>query len=322
MKAAMLAATMALMVFIADTLRADEHAAREQMQVVSVLGKAELGLADAVGIALKQVPDGRPYEAKLLNRGDRPVWRVGLLGLDGFRQVLVDAADGKVLATQDDTAVLALWTFDGIESGKLPENWLIRENHPTKEMARWGVRPDPQAASPPNVLAVRTANDNATYNLAIAQKVSVQDFEMSVRVRPQTGGYDQGGGLIWRCQDPDNYYVCRINPLENNYRVYKVVNGKRQQLQSSEADTPAGRWHTLHVTMTGDHMTCDLNGRKMLDVRDDTFKAAGTVGLWTKADASSSFDDFVVIETAVKQKREKDAADEGHGNDHDKGDDR
>jgi len=86
-----------------------------------------------------------------------------------------------------------------------------------------------------------------------------------------------------------------MNPLEDNYRVYKVVAGKRIQLGTKEGlKVPEGEWHTLKIKMVGDHIECFLDGKKLLDVRDDTIPKAGQVGLWTKADAQTSFDDFVV----------------------------
>jgi hypothetical protein len=109
------------------------------------------------------------------------------------------------------------------------------------------------------------------------------------------GEKDQGGGVVWRYQDANNYYIARMNPLEDNFRVYKVADGKRSaEFQSVDVKVPAKEWHMLKVTMKGDHIECFLDGKKHLDVKDGTFKAAGKVGLWTKADAQTYFDDFKV----------------------------
>jgi hypothetical protein len=109
------------------------------------------------------------------------------------------------------------------------------------------------------------------------------------------GKLDQGGGLVWRWQDPGNYYIARMNPLEDNYRVYKVVGGKRTHLGTKEGiKVPAGEWHRLKIKQEGDHIECFLDGQKELDVHDATFKDAGKVGLWTKADAQSHFDELRV----------------------------
>ena len=106
------------------------------------------------------------------------------------------------------------------------------------------------------------------------------------------GKIDQGGGPVWRYQDENNYYIARMNPLEDNFRVYKVVKGKRTQLGTSDAKAPAGKWHAIRVVQKGNRIQCYLNGKRHLDVKDDTFTNRGKVGLWTKADAVTSFDNF------------------------------
>jgi hypothetical protein len=109
------------------------------------------------------------------------------------------------------------------------------------------------------------------------------------------GEDDQGGGLVWRAKDGANYYIARFNPLEDNYRVYKVVDGARKQLGSADFKAAPG-WHTLRVVMSADHIVCYLDGEKRLDVTDSTFKEAGKVGLWTKSDAQTHFDDLTTRE--------------------------
>ena len=97
---------------------------------------------------------------------------------------------------------------------------------------------------------------------------------------------------MWRYKDAGNYYVARMNPLEDNYRVYKVVAGKRTQLGSVDVKVPAGQWHTLRVVQKADRIQCYLDGKSQLDVKDDTFPDAGKIGLWTKADAQTDFADL------------------------------
>lgn len=99
---------------------------------------------------------------------------------------------------------------------------------------------------------------------------------------------------MWRVQDVDNYYVCRFNPLELNYRVYVVEDGVRRQLGTAIAEVTVGAWHRVEVEHHGDHIVCWLDGKKLLDVRDDTISEAGGIGLWSKADARTSFDDLLV----------------------------
>ena len=107
------------------------------------------------------------------------------------------------------------------------------------------------------------------------------------------GQEDQGGGLVWRARNVNNYYVTRYNSLEDNYRVYKVEKGRRIQLQSAGIKHSEG-WHTLRVTMEGELIQCFYDGKKYLEINDPTFKDPGRIGLWTKADAQSHFDDLKV----------------------------
>ena len=200
----------------------------------------------------------------------------------------------------------AVWDFDDPkERGKLPAGWRTGETGPEAVQAAWEVAKDDSAPSRPNVLALtRTANEGPTFNVAIAEHVLFHDIELTVHVRPISGREDQGGGPIWRCQDENNYYICRLNPLEHNFRVYKVVKGKRHQLLSADVSTEAGRWYVVRVIMRGAQIQCFLDGKRLLEVRDDTLKEAGQVGLWTKADAVTSFDSFEVREVGSGKYRE------------------
>jgi hypothetical protein len=119
-------------------------------------------------------------------------------------------------------------------------------------------------------------------------------LEVSVKMKALAGKEDQGGGLVWRVKDANNYYVVRHNPLEDNYRLYKVEQGKRSELQRADVKSNGG-WHTLRVTMEGDRIQCFYDGQKYLEVKDSTFPGPGEIGLWTKAEARSHFDDLKVI---------------------------
>lgn len=194
-------------------------------------------------------------------------------------------------------ALVAVHTydFDEVLVGGLPSAWSIRQTNPTTALAKWKVFSDHTAPSPPNVLALsKTENHGSTYNLAIAENTSYQDLELSVVVKAVSGREDQGGGPIWRCGDENNYYICRLNPLEENVRVYFVKDGRRKQLDTAKVEAQAGTWHTVRVTMVGNGIRCYVDGKKLLEITDDTFTDAGMVGLWTKADAATSFDDFRV----------------------------
>ncbi len=92
-----------------------------------------------------------------------------------------------------------------------------------------------------------------------------------------------------RYRDASNFYLARMNPLEDNYRVYKVVDGNRIQLGTADVKVAAGQWHTLRVVQAADHIQCYLDAKLYLDVKDDTFKEAGKIGPWTKADEQTYF---------------------------------
>jgi hypothetical protein len=196
----------------------------------------------------------------------------------------------------DETATAsARWTFDDKPSGAIPADWRIAQTNPTEAMATWQTIDDSTAPTGRTAFALtESRNYNGTYNLAIAEKYSYADLELTVKVKALAGKEDQGGGPIWRCQDADNYYICRVNPLENNYRVYNVVDGRRRQLDSATVELVDGRWYTLVVRMVGNKITCSLDSKPMLEATDDAIPQAGCIGLWTKADATTAFDDLSV----------------------------
>lgn len=181
--------------------------------------------------------------------------------------------------------------FDGALDG-----WQAASTGGAGPDAVWERRADAAAVSPPDVLALTEVRHSAEdrFNIFWRKLPAFRDGRIAVEVRPDDGVVDQGGGPIWRVQDANNYYVCRFNPLESNYRVYVVHDGVRRQLGTVLVDAKAGRWHKVEVEHEGDHIVCWLDGQRLLDVHDATIQAAGGVGLWTKADARTSFDDLVV----------------------------
>ncbi len=161
--------------------------------------------------------------------------------------------------------------------------------------ATWLVVADAAAISPPNVVALTAPNHDVDHRFNLFwTDGALADGRIAVAVRADGGVVDQGGGPMWRVQDADNYYLCRFNPLESNFRVYVVKDGVRRQLATALVDAPAGAWHRVEATFVGDRITCALDGRVLLEVADDTIRSGGGHGLWTKADARTSFDDLWV----------------------------
>ena len=170
--------------------------------------------------------------------------------------------------------------------------------------SEWLVKADPTAPSQTNVLAQVSADDTGyRFPLAIADEGSFRDLEVSVRFKPVSGTGDQAAGLIWRLKDANNYYIVRANALEDNVVLYKVENGERTDLPlkgegrtyGKKVKVPSGQWGALGVTAQGKQFTVYFNGEKLYEVEDETFKDAGKVGLWTKADSVTYFDDLRVI---------------------------
>lgn len=160
---------------------------------------------------------------------------------------------------------------------------------------RWEVRADPTAPSSPNVVA-QLSVDRTDYRfpLLIADEASFRDVELRVKFKAVSGRVDQAAGLVFRFKDAGNYHVVRANALENNYRLYHVVNGRRVQFAGANFKVTSGEWHELRVEAIGNRMVCYYDGQKKIEARDGTFKDAGKVGLWTKADSVTYFDDLAV----------------------------
>lgn len=188
------------------------------------------------------------------------------------------------LAAKDSEQI---WNFDGDKEGTLPSGFI-------NEAGGWKIVADPTAPSPPQVLAQLAKSSGATLNLTLVTGRNYRNVDVSVKMKAVAGAEDQGGGLVWRARDANNYYIVRYNPLEDNVRVYKVEQGKRSQLKSADIKHSEG-WHTLRVIMEGDRIQCFYDDRKILEVKDSTFPESGQIGLWTKADARSHFDDLKVI---------------------------
>jgi hypothetical protein len=196
----------------------------------------------------------------------------------------------------NDDKVLRKWNFDDAAIEKLPTGWTTSMTGEGNGSI-WKVVEDKTAPSKTNVLAQTAESPNALFNLCVADNTSFKDVNVSVAFKANKGKIDQGGGIVWRYSDPNNYYIARFNPLEDNYRFYKVVDGKRTQLATKEGlKAPAGQWHLLSIQMQGEKIECHLNGIKHLEAKDNTLTKAGKIGLWTKADAQTSFDDFTVHE--------------------------
>jgi hypothetical protein len=159
---------------------------------------------------------------------------------------------------------------------------------------KWVVRVEKGATSN-HVLAQESADPtDYRFPVAVLKDGAYRDVILSVRARPLAGEVDQGFGLVWRYKDANNYYITRCNADEDNCTIYHTVNGRRRAFQNHGVKVARNTWHTLTLEATGDHFVVTYDGNKVLDAKDETFKDAGKVGLWTKADSVIEFDDFTV----------------------------
>ena len=197
----------------------------------------------------------------------------------------------SLLGAADDEPLMV--RFKKEDLGKTPAGWKADQTG-KGEGSIWKVVADETAPSKSGYVVAQTAEGpSPVFNLCVAEKGKYQDVELSVAFKAIKGKIDQGGGMVWRYKDANNYYIARLNPLEDNYRVYKVIDGKRGQLDTAkDLKVKAGEWHTLKVVHKGNKIECFLDGKSILKAEDDAFKEAGQVGLWTKADAQTYFDDF------------------------------
>ena len=194
--------------------------------------------------------------------------------------------------------------FDSALPGSLPAGWTVAMTH-TGEAPKWEVRHDASAPSKPNVLAQLSADrTDARFPMAILNTVNCRDGEVSVKFKTVAGKTDQAAGLVSRYRDPNNYYLVRANALENNIVMYRVEGGNRVSIapKGKPRETygvrhriPPRTWNVLKITFKKSRFEVYFDHRKVFESEDSTFTQAGKVGLWTKADSVTYFDDFQVL---------------------------
>jgi hypothetical protein len=167
-----------------------------------------------------------------------------------------------------------------------PGKWIVQADGSNKVLAQ--TDPDPT---------------RSRFPVAVLSDISAADVDLSVRFKPISGRVDQAAGIVWRYQNQDNYYIVRANALEDNVVLYKVEGGKRTDLPlkgegrtyGKKTEVPAGQWSTLRVVANGPVFEVYFNGSKLYEVEDKTFSNTGKVGVWTKADSVTQFDDLTVV---------------------------
>lgn len=207
-----------------------------------------------------------------------------------FTLALTVGANGKATAATE--------TFDNGQAGTVPAGWTAGITG--AGTPKWSVEPDDSAPSGHFVLKQSAWTANPSFPLCVKPDVSLKDGFVEVKFKPLGGTNDQAAGVVWRYRDTQNYYVARANALEDNIVLYKVEQGKRKALDivgrvggyGVKDKVPARHWSTLRVEFVGPRFRISLNGKELFAVEDQTFPQAGAVGVWTKADSVTLFDDF------------------------------
>ena len=177
--------------------------------------------------------------------------------------------------------------FDGAGVGAIPQGW--KTGVTGRGTSSWAVNPDPSAPSAPNVF---TQKGQGAFPWAAKEGVSLTDGFVEVKFKAISGRQDQAGGVMWRWKDGNNYYVARANALENNISLYYTENGRRNTIKYVKGPVPLNTWHTLRVEFSGNVIKVSLNGKTYIEEKDNHITGSGAVGLWTKADSVTAFDDF------------------------------
>jgi FtsP/CotA-like multicopper oxidase with cupredoxin domain len=204
--------------------------------------------------------------------------------LEVMMRILVFTA---ALITAASTALADSENFDQTPPGSLPPNWVCGVTG--KGSPVWKVEADQSAPSVPNILK---QSGSGTFPWCVKKDVSIKDGYAEVKFKPLAGSEDQAGGVVWRWKDGDNYYVARANALENNVTIFHTVKGTRRQFKSVNMKVTSNQWHTLRVEFEGERFKVLFDGKAALEASDDTFKEPGAIGVWTKADSVTAFDDF------------------------------
>ena len=188
------------------------------------------------------------------------------------------------------------WNFDDAIVGELPTGWTAAKTGEGPGSV-WKIAVDGKQ----KVLAqTSTAGGQGLFNLCMADGPKLADLDISLAIKPIAGKTDQGGGPVWRYQDAKNYYICRWNPLEDNFRLYHVIKGTRTQIDSADVKASKDQWHTIRVTHEGRRIHGYFDAQKLLEADDNTITNAGQLGLWSKADAVTYFKDLSAKDLSVK----------------------
>jgi hypothetical protein len=178
-------------------------------------------------------------------------------------------------------------SFDADVVGQPPAGWTCGATG--RGSPKWTVEADPSA---PNKGKVLRQSGTATFPWCVKSDAKLTDGWVEVKFKPLAGREDQAGGVVWRWKDGDNYYVARANALENNVSLYYTERGSRKTLKYVDAPVAPGQWHMLRVDFAGTKIAVSLDGKRYIDFDDSHIGGSGAIGVWTKADSVTAFNDF------------------------------
>jgi hypothetical protein len=162
------------------------------------------------------------------------------------------------------------------------------------DLGRWVVVSDDSSLAGRAIEQSSTDRTDYRFPLAIINSVVAKNVDVSVKLKPVAGHVDQAGGIAIRVLDGDNYYVVRANALEDNVRFYRVVKGRRQQIDGVNTKVTGGEWHSLGLKAQGERFTIEFDGKTLFTASDKTFADAGKTALWTKSDSITRFDQIAI----------------------------
>jgi hypothetical protein len=206
-----------------------------------------------------------------------------------LRRVGFGALIGRILlgALAMNVQAADLVDFDSTQPGALPDGWAAGVTG--RGTPRWSVEPEASAPSKPNVLK---QSGSGTFPWCVMRTAAIEAGFVEVKFKPVSGKEDQAGGVVWRWKDGENYYVARANALEDNVSLYYTEAGSRKTIRYVDAPVARGAWHTLRVEFSARRIKVILDGVARIELDDAHIAGPGAVGVWTKADSVTLFDDF------------------------------
>jgi len=154
----------------------------------------------------------------------------------------------------------------------------------------WRVVADESVPSRRALAQTSSDRTDARYPICIYDLVSARDIDVAVRFKPVAGSVDQAGGIIVRVVDANSYHVLRANALEDNVRLYHVIRRRRSEFGGADVRVRSGVWQALRLRVEGARFQVHLEGRPLFEASDSRLAGPGRIGLWTKADSVTHFD--------------------------------